>query len=167
VYTTGLGQHGNPVSEPTAVQTLDEIVLIIRRSSGLRFDERLEHYHMYGVDLCLQAIDRGMSNYVIDAPCVHNTNQLVELPAEFHQCYAYVKRKWRSRLPIYASCATMTRFDCELRLRELRRVLAKVVGRGKAPLMRVRDPRTLVGESWPTPPPLAAITRQQPTGSAG
>jgi hypothetical protein len=147
VFTTGLGSHGNVISEPTPVETLDEIILVVRKSSGLRFDEALPHYHMYGVDLCLSARQQGLANFAIPAPCVHNTNQLLKLPREFYECYRYVKRKWRSALPIYASCATITRFDREIRVREMRRLLATLRGTAREPLQRVNDPRCLLAEA--------------------
>ena len=100
-----------PDASPEPVETLDEIVLILRRSSGLRFDPRLPHFHMYGPDICLQARSAGFTNYAIPAFCVHNTRQLIDLPREFFEGYRYIKRKWRRYLPIYTSCITITRFD--------------------------------------------------------
>ena len=37
VYTTGMGIHGNKIDSPEQVETLDEIVLVLRKSSGLQF----------------------------------------------------------------------------------------------------------------------------------
>jgi Glycosyltransferase like family len=146
VYTTGLGVHGNVIGEPTAVETLDEIALIIRKSSGLRFDDSLPHFHMYGVDICLLARSMGLGCYAIPATCVHNTNQLIDLPAEFVECYRYIKRKWASALPISASCITVSRFDRELHQRSLRRWIDKATGLNVKPLQRVQDPRPLMNE---------------------
>ncbi len=144
VYTTGLGLHGTPISEPVPVETLDEIVLIIRKSSGLRFDKKLPHFHLYGADICLNATDSGLVNFAIPAHCVHNTNQLIELPPEFFTGYHFIKRKWKKFLPIYASCMTISRFDKELRERQLRQSLARLRRPLKSPLPRVDDPRPLV-----------------------
>jgi len=55
------------------VQTLDEIVLIFRRDSGLSFDETLPHFHFYGTDICMRAAEQGRQCYAISAFCVHNT----------------------------------------------------------------------------------------------
>ncbi len=65
--------HNNPKlgDLPCEAQTLDEHCLVIRQSSGLRFDEDLGGFHMYGADVCLQAAERGMKNYVIDAWLEH------------------------------------------------------------------------------------------------
>jgi len=56
---------------PRKVQSLDEVCLMIRRTSGLRFDENLGGYHFYGADLCLQARMKGMECYAVDAPVGH------------------------------------------------------------------------------------------------
>lgn len=152
VYTTGLGLHGAPISEPVPVETLDEIVLIIRKSSGLRFDTKLPHFHLYGTDICLHARDAGLVNFAIPAHCVHNTNQLIELPPEFYAGYHFIKRKWKKFLPIYASCMTISRFDKELRERQVRQRLGRLLGSLKSPLPRVDDPRPLVAMESDTDP---------------
>ena len=59
IYSGGLGVMGKPTDRPGPVQTLDEIVLILRKSSGLRFDDRLPHFHFYGADICMTAAARG------------------------------------------------------------------------------------------------------------
>jgi len=56
---------------PREVQTLDELCLIIRRDSGLRFDEHFDHFHLYGADLCLTAITRGLACFAIDCRLEH------------------------------------------------------------------------------------------------
>lgn len=146
VYTTGLGLHGKKIDEPVAVETLDEIILIISKSSGLRFDPNFPHFHLYGVDLCMSARDKGMINFAFQGFCVHNTNQLLVLPKEFYDCYHYVKRKWSKFLPIYASCLTISRYDKELFIKKLREVLGKIFKKRKMPLLRVDDPRAVLGE---------------------
>ena len=143
VFTTGLGFHGVPVAAPEPVETLDEIVLILRKSSGLRFDEQLPHFHMYGPDICLQARHAGFTNYAIQAFCVHNTNQLITLPKEFFDAYRFIKRKWRKYLPIYTSCMTISRFDNELLKRQAQLTVARLRGRLPAPLPRIDDPAVL------------------------
>ena len=141
VYTNGLGLHGNRIAEPEPVETLDEIILIIRKSSGLRFDAELPHFHLYGTDLCLIAQDRGMTNYAFQGFCIHNTNQLLQLPSEFYQCHDYIKAKWAKYLPIYASCMTITRFSAELYKKQLSEWLATLLRKSRQPKLRVDDPR--------------------------
>ncbi|MBK8814686.1 MAG: hypothetical protein IPN42_03895 [Methylococcaceae bacterium] len=145
VYTNGIGQHGDEIDKPESVDTLDEIILIIRKSSGLRFDSSLPHFHLYGTDICLSAIDKGMKNYAIPAFCIHNTNQLLDLPKEFYECFKFIKNKWFSYLPIYTPCITISRFDKDLYLRNLRISAGKLVGKKRTQARRVDDPRTLLG----------------------
>jgi GT2 family glycosyltransferase len=141
VYTTGRGLHGRVIHGAEPVETLDEIVLITRRSSGLRFDSELPHFHLYGTDLCLQARSAGLPNFAIPAFCVHNTNQLIELPTEFYRCHDHIKMKWRQYLPIHTSCIVISRFDRERHERRLKAFFYRVLGRVTHPLARVDDPR--------------------------
>ena len=45
---------------PARVATLDELLLIVRRDAGLRFDPDLG-FHLYGADICLQASEQGLA----------------------------------------------------------------------------------------------------------
>lgn len=148
VFTNGMGLHGNVIKSPEPVETLDEIVLILRKSSRLRFDPDLPYFHMYGVDICLSAREVGLTNFAIPAFCVHNTHQLLELPSEFYRCYRFIKRKWSRYLPIFASCMTVTRFDSELRRKQLEEAFARVFWRSRKPRQRVADPRSLLPEEF-------------------
>lgn len=111
VYSTGLHRTlGAPFDRPIECLTLDEMLLIIRRSSGLMFDERLPGFHLYGTDICLEARGRSLKSYVIPAFCIHNSNGIVRLPKTFWKAYLYLRRKWWKRLPISTPCATVTRW---------------------------------------------------------
>lgn len=142
VYSTGWGMQGRLIDSPEPVETLDEIVLVIRASTGLRFDPRLPHFHMYGADLCLTARQQGRTNFALPAFCIHNTNQLLALPREFYDGYRFVKRKWAHWLPIQTSCILISRFDGELRRRRLQEWLVPAHRRPASP--RASDPTTLV-----------------------
>lgn len=109
-YSTGLGQIlGKPFSAPIPARTLDELVLIVRRSSGVRFDEQLPGFHLYGADICLSAEAQGMGSFIVPAFCIHNSNGIRRLPKEFWRAYFYLRRKWRADLPISTCCTTITR----------------------------------------------------------
>lgn len=146
VYTNGLGFHGAVLNNPEPIETLDEIVLIIKKSSGLRFDPIMPNFHLYGTDLCLTAQDKGMTNFAFQGFCVHNTNQLLVLPKEFYDCYWYLKKKWEKYLPIYASCLLISRFDKELRIKKLKNLIHKIMRKKRQPLHRVEDPRIFLDE---------------------
>jgi hypothetical protein len=146
VYMPGLGILGSPSDNPEPVQTLDEIVLIIRKSSGLRFDPTLPHFHFYGVDICLRAADRGMKSYAISAFCLHNTQYNLVLPPEFYACYQHVKKRWKEHLPIQTTCVRVTKFNVDMTKRRLREFfLGKVRGK-RIGAVRSQDAQQLLEE---------------------
>jgi hypothetical protein len=147
VYSTGWGLQGKPIDVPEKVETLDEIVLVIRKSSGLRFDESLPFFHMYGVDLCLTARRAALECYVMPTFCVHNTSQLLVLPPEFYACYHHIKRKWPEYLPIHSSCITISRFDGPLIRRKVEAVANVLRGRPSRGAPRLPDPRSVLPRS--------------------
>ena len=81
--------------KPAFVETLDELILIVKKSSfdKIKFDEDIPNHHLFGTDLCLQAIKHGMRNYVIDAYCEHNSLLLNELPEDYFITEEYIKNK--------------------------------------------------------------------------
>jgi hypothetical protein len=140
VYSSGLGVIGNPVDKPTPVQTLDEIVLIVRKSSRLSFDTALNGFHFYGSDLCLQAAARGMRSYVIPGFCVHNTQMYPVLPPEFYSCYRQFKQKWRSCLPVHTSCITVSSLNIPFTLRRMREWYITHIKRQQPQVTRLSNP---------------------------
>ncbi len=143
VYTSGWGVLGEPLADPIPVQTLDEIVLIVRKGSGLRFDETLPHFHFYGTDICMSAAKRGLGCYAISAFCIHNTEQLFRLPREFYRCYKHIKQVWGDYLPIQTSCIRVTRFDAEVYRRRCQELYRSVLHRRRA-ADRIHDPRQIL-----------------------
>jgi len=109
-YSTGLRKTlGSPFGSPIAAHTLDELVLIVRRSSGIRFDSQLPGFHLYGADFCLQASAAGFKNFIVSAFCVHNSNGIVRMPASFWKAYFYLRKKWQNQLPVTTCCTRITR----------------------------------------------------------
>lgn len=144
VYSSGLGVIGMRLEHPMRVQTLDEIVLVLRKSSGLSFDNGLPSFHFYGADICLRATIRGMNNYAVPAFCVHNTQMNSALPREFYGCYRHFKEIWRQYLPVYTSCITVSRFDFPLHARRMREAYLTHISRRKERDTRVDSPRAVV-----------------------
>jgi hypothetical protein len=134
------------MEHPQPVQTLDEVVLILRKSSGLRFDESLPHFHFYGTDICLRVSKRGMASYAISAFCIHNTNEPLVLPAEFYQCGKHIKRTWGDCLPIQTTCIRITKFNIPIYLRRLREAYLRHFRRKEIGGARVKDVRRIVKE---------------------
>jgi hypothetical protein len=147
VYTTGLGWHGRPLTGPEPVETLDEIVLVVRKSSGLRFDPHLPHFHLYGTDICMTAKERGLASYAFQGLCVHNTNQLLRLPSEFYTCYRHIRRKWSRFLPIRTSCIKISFLNGDLYRRRIVEARQRVLGTSRPAKTRVEDPRVFCYES--------------------
>jgi hypothetical protein len=141
VYSFGL--LGSPLDRPVPVQTLDEIVLILRKSSGLRFTSELPHFHFYGTDICLAAAEKGMKSYVIPCFCIHNAQQQLVLPAEFYEGYHFVRRRWKTHLPVQTPCVRVTQSNVSLYLRRMREAYIRYISK-KNPTPRLANVRHLL-----------------------
>lgn len=145
IYSSGLGILGAEFGQPVPIRTLDEIVLIFRKDSGLRFDEALPHFHFYGTDICMRAAEHGRRCYVVSAFCIHNTQQLLTLPKEFYACYKHMKQVWNSRLPIKTTCIEISRFDEDMLRRRAKQLCRRVLQRKLPPASpRVPDPERIL-----------------------
>lgn len=101
VWTTSLSRRvGEAAPIPIMAQSFDELVIVMRRASGLRFDEALPLFHLYGTDIVQTARAAGKGAYIADMPVVHNDGFHDRLRADFAAGYHYVRRKWRARLPL-------------------------------------------------------------------
>ena len=108
-YSNGLRQIlGQPFSTPCPVRVLDEMLLIVRRSADLRFDEKLPGFHLYGTDICLEAEKRGMQNYIISNFAIHNSNGLLWLPGTFWRACLHLQKTRAAQLPVQSTCARLT-----------------------------------------------------------
>jgi glycosyltransferase involved in cell wall biosynthesis len=146
VYSSGREVIGEALKQPVSIQTLDEIVLILRKSSGLRFDDDLPHFHFYGTDICLRAAAMGMKSYAISAFCVHNTHQPLVLPREFYECCKHIKKVWKAYLPIQTTCVRITRFNSLIYKRRLLETYLRYIRRKEFGGTRVRDSLRLLEE---------------------
>jgi hypothetical protein len=98
---------GAPFDVPVAAQSLDEVLIVMRRASGVRFDAALPGFHLYATDLVQTARAAGLGAWVICAPVVHNSRPLPFLGADYFRAYRYMARKWRGRLPIAGNVASL------------------------------------------------------------
>ena len=143
VYCGGVERMlGQKFAAPQPVNTLDELLLVVRKSSGVRFDPVINGYHLYGADVCLEAQQRGYSVYAIPAFCIHNTNGYRTLPWAFWRNYLRLRRKWRNRLPITTSCTVITRWGWPAILWNLDRALNLALGRHRTG-QRVPEPNKI------------------------
>jgi hypothetical protein len=146
IYSTGQGRIGAALASPQPVQTLDEIVLVIRKSSGLKFDEKMPHFHFYGAEICLSARSRGMQSYAIPAFCIHNTQFNLVMSEEFYESYRALKKLWKQFLPIQTTCIRMTKLDMHMYLRRLREFKLRHSGRKDVATPRRADSQQLLHE---------------------
>lgn len=143
VYCGGVERMlGQKFFEPQRVNTLDELLLVVRKSSGVRFDPLISGYHLYGADVCLEAQKRGGSVYAIPAFCIHNTNGYRTLPWAFWRNYLRLRRKWRDRLPITTSCTVITRWGWPAILWNVDRAINLALGRHRTG-QRVPEPNKI------------------------
>jgi hypothetical protein len=149
LYSEGLGVIGAPFEQPVPVDTLDEFILILRKSSGLRFDEKIPHFHFYGTDICMAAREKEKVCYAISAFTVHNTSY-GPLAPEFYECYWHVRKKWSKFLPIKTPCIRITRLNDDLFYRRFKHACFSLLGKGMKPLPRLEDPRSVL-QSVPEP----------------
>jgi hypothetical protein len=144
LYSSGCGVLGGPLEHPAPIQTLDEVVLIIRKSLGLRFDDRLPHFHLYGADICLAAATMGMKSYAISAFCIHNTQQAQVLSREFYECCTHLKQAWGHHLPIQSTCVKITRFNIPLYKTRLKEVYLRCTRGNEVAAFRVKNVQRLL-----------------------
>ena len=137
---------GNQFEGGLEVDSLDEIVLLFRKSTGLRFDPYIPGFHMYGADICLEARRHHKRCYAIAAFCIHNTNQYGMLPWQFWKSYLAMRRKWKAQLPIRTTCTEITPWCWPMVRWNVVRAINLVTGRDPSPVKRVQDPRQLYRE---------------------
>jgi hypothetical protein len=144
VWCSGGGQEHVGLAGTNEVASLDEIVLILNTRHGLRFDPNLPGYHLYATDLIMQARQKGLKTFCIDAPVVHNSrcNHNVYDKA-YRSAYRYMQQKWRAQLPLLTCVAPVTRNgQWEIRRRWLKAEARKALGRAKFH-SRPGDPQAL------------------------
>jgi len=101
VWSSGAArEYKSESDQPAEIRSLDEVVLVVRRSANLCFDSELPHFHLYGTDIVLAAATAGYRSFAINAPVVHNSNQLVGLDSSYKAAFEYMCDKWSKELPI-------------------------------------------------------------------
>lgn len=94
---------------PCIAMTLDEHCLIIKKDSGLRFDETIDDdcsFHWYGTDICLSAYQQGMNCYVINN-FLHHLSDNPNRDDNFKKAEKWIVNKWTGKSKfkrIYTTC---------------------------------------------------------------
>lgn len=88
---------GYNLDVPKEIETLDECCIILNKKNRLFFDEKnFNKFHCYGIDICLQARNKGLSNFVIAGEVAHQCGQnlksnWLEQTAPFKEA---IQKKW-------------------------------------------------------------------------
>ena len=133
VWSSGIGRElGAAFPDPIAAVSIDEMVIVLRRASGLRFDESLPGFHLYATDLCLAARTAGVGVYIVHAPAVHNSIPVRTLRGHYLNAYRYLKKKWAFMLPIRTPIAPITRYELGFWRAEWRRIRTRITNSGRS-----------------------------------
>ena len=156
LWSSGIGGlMGTPVSAPVPVESLDELLIVMRRGAGLRFDEA-PLWHLYGTDIVQAARTAGAGAWVADLPVVHNDRFHGRLGADFSAGYHHVRRKWADRLPLSSPVVRIDRWGLGLPIYRLRAARSRR-WRAAMALDPSVDPRIYAArcgwERGPVPPP--------------
>ena len=102
-------KKGWPDDSIKKVQTVDELLFVIKNNGLFIFDENIIATDLHALDLCMQAREQGKENYVIDAYLHHNSsrNSMKPLSKDFYGSYKYLVEKWKKFLPIDTTYATL------------------------------------------------------------
>ncbi len=116
VWSTGLGRElGGATGLPAQATCIDELLIILRRSSNLRFDPALPSFHLYGTDIVHMALKAGHGAYIVHAPVIHNSRPVQTLEGGFTEAYRYLQKKLVDELPVQTLIAAISTTGVELR----------------------------------------------------
>lgn len=109
VWSSALsGVIGGVPDRPQPIQSADELLIVLRPGTGLRFDEAMPHFHFYGTDVVQTARVMGLGAYASPMPVVHNDLFDKRLGRDYRAGYHFIRRKWRTALPLRATTATIS-----------------------------------------------------------
>lgn len=115
VWTSSLGQIiGHVTLQPEPVISFDEMLIVIRRASGLRFDDAQPGWHMYGTDIVCRARERGLGAYALGLPCIHNDRFHEALGEDFTESYRWMQARWPQYLPLQTPVTKISRSGLHL-----------------------------------------------------
>ncbi len=115
VWSSSIGQIvGRVPMQPTRVQSYDELLIVLRRDAGIRFDDAAPGWHMYGTDIVQTARARGLHAYAGALPTIHNDRSHEALRNDFVECYQFMRRKWRADLPLRTPIIKISRSGLHL-----------------------------------------------------
>jgi hypothetical protein len=141
VWSSSLGQIvGRVPLSPLAVQSFDEMLIVLRRDSNLRFDEALPGWHMYGTDIAQAARAAKRDALAVGLPCIHNDAYHKALGDDFAASYRFMQRKWGGVLPLRTPITKISRSGLHL-LRDNWRNGRTAAFRAQMSIGTAEDPR--------------------------
>lgn len=108
---------------PARCCSLDEVLLVLRHKTGVDFDPTMPTFHLYGTDVCMEALRLGLGAYVIDAPIVHNSLPIPVYDKQFLRAYRFVSKKWHPSRPIATCTVPVGRSAAPVHLHNLKALL--------------------------------------------
>ncbi len=121
-WSSGLGRIvGRQIHRPISIETLDELLLVIKLSRGVQFSTTLPSFHFYGTDIVQSSKLNGMRSYVLDLPVIHHSRSISSLgDPGYIGAYRYMQRKWKTKLPLVNLVFPVYRSILPLKIRNLR-----------------------------------------------
>lgn len=133
VWSSSLGQIvGHVALAPQPAQSFDELLIVLRRGSGIAWDTALPGWHLHGTDIVAQARAEGLGAYSCALPLIHNDGYKDNLDQGFGAAYAYLQRKWADRLPLRSPIIKISRTGHQLWRARLHNRRARAVRRAMA-----------------------------------
>jgi len=147
LWSQGIKQEIDAGVGLAKVRSLDEVLLVFRGSAGLKFDEGMTGFHLYGTDIVQQAISLGHSCYCAHLPIIHNDKKKYTLDNSYHHGYRYMQKKWHHQLPISTTVMPITKSGLEYYVRNLKQLKRKLFDKALGlKHMLVDDPKKLARE---------------------
>jgi hypothetical protein len=116
VWSSSLGAIvGQVPIEPMPVQSYDELLIVVNKAAGPRFDEALPGWHLYGTDIVTSARAAGKGAWAGALPCIHNDRYHPAIGPDFAECYRHLQRKWADRLPLRSPITKISRSGLHLK----------------------------------------------------
>jgi len=97
---------------PTRALTVDEHCIIINKKYGLRFDETLPYFHIYGADICLSTLSKGSDVWIIDSMLNHDSEK-GKVDETFPKAVEWFMNKWTGKtdIPIFRTMCCEVNFE--------------------------------------------------------
>lgn len=84
---------------PKLVHTIDEMLIVLDRSTHIRFDPTIHGFHFYGFDICLQARSAGYDVMATDLSCKHHGeySSSIYIDHGFINRFISMHKKWSKK----------------------------------------------------------------------